>query len=175
MAHHPFSPDTFQQALDSTTGGHADLIPLLQTAQEAYGYVPVSAMEAISGATGVPISEIYGVVTFYTQFRLTPRGQYVVKVCNGTACHVNGSSRLEASLEEALGVRRGETDAEGLFTLESVNCVGCCSLAPVVMINDETHGSLNPRKVMALMKQLRKAATPQTASNSDPLQEVKRP
>ncbi len=157
MPHLPDSADSFQQALEATSGGHADLIPLLQTAQEAYGYVPVSAMEAISQVTGVPVAEIYGVVTFYTQFRLTPRGKFVVKVCNGTACHVNGSSRLEATMEEMLNVRRGQTDADGLFTLESVNCVGCCSLAPVVMVNDETYGSLNPRKVTALVKQLRKS------------------
>lgn len=159
MTHLHHSSDPFQEALDATKGGHADLIPLLQTAQEAYGYVPTSAMEAISAVTGVPVAEIYGVVTFYRQFRLTPQGKHVVKVCNGTACHVNGSSRLEATLEEVLNVRRGETDKEGLFTLESVNCVGCCSLAPVVMINEETYGSLTPRKVTALVKLMRKNET----------------
>lgn len=139
--------------------GPSDLIPLLQAAQEAHGFVPVESMKAISAKTGVPVAEIYGVVTFYRQFRLTPRGRYSVKVCNGTACHVNGSSRLEATLEEALGVRRDQTDADGLFTLESVNCVGCCSLAPVVMINDETYGSLTPRKLTSIIKNIRKSAS----------------
>lgn len=154
----PQSESRFSKVLSETRGLRADLIPLLQQAQEAFGYVPLSAMEAISSVTSISLAEIYGVVTFYKQFRLTPRGDYVVKVCNGTACHVNGSSQLEATLEEVLQVKRGETDAEGLFTLESVNCIGCCSLAPVVMVNEETYGSLTPRKLTALLKRIRKEA-----------------
>lgn len=150
--------NSFARSLWATTGKKGDLIPLLQSAQDAYGYVPESAMEAIAGLTGIPVSEIYGVVTFYTQFRLTPRGRYVIKICNGTACHVNGSSMLESTIEDALGIRRGETDKDLIFTLESVNCVGCCSLAPVVMVNDDTHGSLTPRKLTSLLKKLRKDA-----------------
>jgi NADH-quinone oxidoreductase subunit E len=146
----------FSQALWLTQGVGSDLIPLLQAAQETYGYVPDKAMEAISGVTEIPMAEIYGVVTFYKQFRLTPRGDMVIRVCNGTACHVNGSTMLETTIEDVLGIGRDETDAEGLFTLESVNCVGCCSLAPVIMVNDETYGSLSPRKLTALLKKLRK-------------------
>jgi NADH:ubiquinone oxidoreductase subunit E len=148
----------FARKLWRTEGRAGDLIPLLQAAQDSYGYVPQSAMEAIAGTTGIPMAEIYGVVTFYKQFRLTPRGKYVVKVCNGTACHVNGSGRLESTIEDNLGIRRGETDGELVFTLESVNCVGCCSLAPVVMVNDDTHGSLTSRKLTTLLKRLRKEA-----------------
>ncbi len=148
--------EKFEESLGGDHGA-ADVIPLLQSAQEAYGYVPVNSMEAISKVTGVPVAEIYGVVTFYRQFRLTPQGKHVVKVCNGTACHVNGSPLLESTIEEVLGIRRDQTDKEGIFSVESVNCVGCCSLAPVVMVNDETYGSLTPRKLTALLKQIRKA------------------
>jgi len=151
--------DRFARSLWVTDGGGGDLIPLLQAAQDSYGYVPEHAMEAIAGITGIPVSEIYGVVTFYTQFRLTPRGKYVIKVCNGTACHVNGSPMLEATIEDVLGIHRGETDEQRLFTLESVNCIGCCSLAPVIMINDETHGSLTSRKLTGLLKRLKKEAS----------------
>jgi NADH-quinone oxidoreductase subunit E len=150
------SSNSFAKSLWTTKGKKGDLIPLLQSAQDAYGYVPEAAMESIAGLTGIPVSEIYGVVTFYTQFRLTPRGEYVIKICNGTACHVNNSSMLESTIEDVLGIKRGETDKELLFTMESVNCVGCCSLAPVVMVNDDTYGSLTPRKMTALLKRLRK-------------------
>jgi len=152
--------DSFARALWTTAGRAGDLIPLLQAAQEAFGFVPESAMEQISGVTGIPVAEVYGVVTFYKQFRLTPRGKYMLKLCDGTACHVNGSVPLEQTVEDVLAIRRGETDKELLFTLEVVNCVGCCSLAPVLMVEDETHGSLTPRKVTALLKKLRQEAKP---------------
>ncbi|MBN1771770.1 MAG: NADH-quinone oxidoreductase subunit NuoE [Deltaproteobacteria bacterium] len=150
--------NSFARALWRTEGRQGDVIPLLQAAQEAYGYVPERAMEEIAGVTGVPVSEIYGIVTFYKQFRLTPRGRYVLKLCDGTACHVNGSQDLEVAIEDALKIKRGETDTELLFTLEVVNCVGCCSLAPVIMVNDETHGTLTPRKVTTLLKKTRTEA-----------------
>ncbi len=146
----------FAQALWLSQGVASDLIPLLQAAQEAYGYVPERVMEVISGVTEIPMADVYGVVTFYTQFRLTPRGDMVIKVCNGTACHVNGSTMLESTIEDVLGISRDQTDDDGLFTLESVNCVGCCSLAPVIMVNDETYGSLTPRKLTSLLKRLRR-------------------
>jgi NADH-quinone oxidoreductase subunit E len=149
---------SFARALWMTAGRAGDLIPLLQAAQDSYGYVPERAMESIAGLTGIPVAEVYGVVTFYKQFRLTPRGRYVIKICNGTACHVNNSRMLETTIENVLAIRRGETDRDLLFTLESVNCLGCCSLAPVVMINDETHGLLTARKLTALLKRLRQEA-----------------
>lgn len=149
---------SFARALWMTEGRQGDVIPLLQAAQEAYGYVPEHAMEEIAAVTGVPVSEIYGIVTFYKQFRLTPRGKYVLKLCDGTACHVNGSTDLEVAIEDSLKIKRGETDADRLFTLEVVNCVGCCSLAPVIMVNDETHGTLTPRKVTTLLKKIRTEA-----------------
>ncbi len=159
--------DSFARALWETGGESADLIPLLQSAQEAYGYVPIKAMEDVAHVTGVPVAEIFGVVTFYKQFRLTPTGDYIVKVCNGTACHVNGSSQLEATIEDVLDIRRGETDSDGLFTLESVNCIGCCSLAPVVMVNDETHGSLTAKKLTSLLKKFKREAVAKREETRD--------
>ncbi len=146
----------FAQALWLSEGAASDLIPLLQASQETYGYVSQRAMEVISGVTEIPMAEVYGVVTFYKQFRLSPVGEMVLKVCNGTACHVNGSTMLETTIEDVLKIGRDETDDDGLFTLESVNCVGCCSLAPVIMVNDETYGSLTPRKLTSLLKRLRR-------------------
>jgi NADH-quinone oxidoreductase subunit E len=150
--------NNFARALWTTEGRPRDLIPLLQAAQDTFGYVPERAMESIAGVTGIPVSEIYGVVTFYKQFRLTPRGKYMLKLCDGTACHVNGAQALEQTIEDALQNHRGQTDKDLLFTLEVVNCVGCCSLAPVLMVEDDTHGSLIPRKVTALLKKLRQEA-----------------
>lgn len=156
----------FAQALWLSEGVTSDLIPLLQAAQETYGYVPERAMEVIGGVTEIPMAEVYGVVTFYKQFRLSPRGDMVIKVCNGTACHVNGSTMLETTIEDVLGIARDETDGDRLFTLESVNCVGCCSLAPVIMVNDETYGSLTPRKLTSLLKRLRREGLSARAESS---------
>jgi len=150
--------NVFTRKLWTADGRPGDLIPLLQAAQDAFGYVPEHAMESIAGITGIPIAEVYGVVTFYKQFRLKPRGKFMLKLCDGTACHVNGSQGLEQTVEDALLIHRGDTDKDLLFTLEVVNCVGCCSLAPVVMVEDETHGTLSPRKLTALLKKLRQEA-----------------
>ena len=156
MDNKSFFTNAFAEALWRSEGTTGDLIPLLQAAQETFGYVSQSSMESIAGVTGIPMAEIYGVVTFYKQFRLTPRGDMVIKICNGTACHVNGSSMLESTIEDVLGIHRDETDEDGLFTLESVNCIGCCSLAPVVMVDDDTYGSLTARKLTTLLKKLKK-------------------
>jgi len=151
-------PEVFAAALRTCKGEEGDLIPLLQAAQEAYGYVSEEAMRQIHERTGIPRSRIYGVVTFYKQLRLKPCGKLICKVCNGTACHVNGSKEIEAKITEVLGVGRGDTTPDGLFTVESVNCLGCCSLAPVVMVNDDTFGGLTPVKTSSLLKRLQKEA-----------------
>jgi len=148
----------FEAALARTTGLPGDLIPLLQAAQEAYGYVPEAAMERVSEVLDVPLAEVYGVVTFYKQFRLSPRGRYLIRVCDGTACHVNDSMALIEAIEEVVGLKPGETDADLDFTMETVACLGCCSLAPVIVVNDETHGRLNPRKLRTILTRLKKQA-----------------
>ncbi len=131
------------------------LIPLLQSAQDSYGYVPEKVINYISEFAGLPAAEIYGVVTFYSQFRLKPLGKYIVKVCEGTACHVNGAKTIVDMLLNELGIGVGETSDDGMFSLLSVACLGCCSLAPVMMINEETFGSLTSDKVRKVLKKYR--------------------
>ena len=132
-----------------------NMIPLLQGAQEAFGYIPTEVFQKISTEVGLNLSEMYGVATFYAQFRLNPVGKYVIKVCHGTACHVQNANAVTDMLKEALKVQDGETTEDGLFTLESVACLGCCSLAPVMMIKDETYGKLDGSKAVKIIKNIR--------------------
>ncbi|NPV85637.1 MAG: NADH-quinone oxidoreductase subunit NuoE [Anaerolineae bacterium] len=132
------------------------LIPLLQAAQETYGYISESAIKHISAVSGVPESEIYGVITFYKQFRLRPLGKYLIRLCDGTACHVNNAKMLKAVVEDELGLSGSDTTEDGLFTLAPVACLGCCSLAPVVMINDMTYGRLTPQKLRTILRKYKK-------------------
>ncbi len=137
--------------------GHAGaLIPLLQSAQDTYGYVSERAIDYISHVTGVPPAEIYGVVTFYAQFRTKPLGEKVIKVCNGTACHVNGVKEIANTLTDELGINYEETTDDGKFSMVSVACLGCCSLAPVVMVSNETFGRLTPQKTRKLVRDLKR-------------------
>jgi len=138
-----FTPSAFASALWRYQGEKGALIPLLQAAQNQYSYIPESAVYRIAAVTGIPASEIYGVVTFYKQFKLTPPGKHIIRVCDGTACHVNGSMTIISVLKEILEIDVDETTNDGLFTLQPVACLGCCSLAPVMMIDEETYGRLN--------------------------------
>jgi len=131
------------------------LITILQKAQDIYGYLPVDVIYHIASETGNTPAKVMGVATFYTQFRLKPIGKYLIMLCQGTACHVNGSERIEASITEELGIKDGETTEDGLFTLKNVACLGCCSLSPVMMINEETYGSLTPDKTVKILRSLR--------------------
>ncbi len=131
------------------------LIPLLQATQRELGFIPREAFEYISKGTGIELSEMYGVATFYAQFRLTPVGKHIIKVCHGTACHVQEAGAITEALEDSLKVKDGETTEDGLFTLESVACLGCCSLAPVMMIGDETYGKLNRNQAVKVIKEIR--------------------
>jgi NADH:ubiquinone oxidoreductase subunit E len=134
--------------------GHAGaLIPLLQSAQNTYGYVSEKAIEHISFVTGIPAAEIYGVVTFYAQFRTKPLGKNVLKICNGTACHVNGAKSIYSAVQDELQITYEETTDDGNFSLLSVACLGCCSLAPVITINSETHGRLDAAKTRKVIRE----------------------
>ena len=133
-----------------------NVIPLLQKTQEIYGYLPVEAMEEIARVTGRSPAQINGIATFYAQFRFQPRGKHTLKVCHGTACHVNGADAMDIALKTELGVEPGETSEDGQFTLEKVACLGCCSLAPVVMIDQEVLGRLNWRKLLKTVGKLKK-------------------
>ncbi|HSH52917.1 MAG TPA: NADH-quinone oxidoreductase subunit NuoE [Bacteroidales bacterium] len=131
------------------------LIPILQGTQNIYGYLPKDVFFKISKVTGIDLSEMYGVATFYTQFRLHPVGKYIIKVCHGTACHVQNSTAISEALEDALGIKDGETTEDNLFTLESVACLGCCSLAPVMMIDGETFGKLTGNQAVKIVKEIK--------------------
>lgn len=131
------------------------LITILQKAQEIYGYLPKDVIYHIAEKTGNTPAEVMGVATFYSQFRLAPIGKYLIMACQGTACHVNGSERVSAAVSEYLGIESGETTEDGIFTLENVACLGCCSLAPVIMINGEAFGNLTPEKAVSILKNLR--------------------
>lgn len=136
-------------------GKKGNLIPLLQGAQDIYGYIPHSVFEKIAKETGLKLSDLYGVATFYAQFRLNPVGKYVIKVCHGTACHVQNANTITDSLKEALAIQEGETTEDGLFTLESVACLGCCSLAPVMMVGTEVFGKLTGKEAVRIIRDIR--------------------
>ncbi len=131
------------------------LITILQHAQEEYGYLPLSVLEYISHVTGVSTAQIYGVATFYTQFRLKPIGENLIMLCQGTACHVNGSGLIEEAIVEELGINPGETTEDNLFTLNNVACLGCCSLSPVMMINGETYGKLTAKETKKIIQDIK--------------------
>lgn len=129
------------------------LIPVLQKAQEEYGYLPEDILKEVALKLDLSLSQIYGVVTFYTQFHLEPRGENIIRVCTGTACHVRGASEVLSTLEEELGVKSGETTEDLKFTLETVACIGACGLAPVIMVNDNTHGRLTSETTREVIQQ----------------------
>ena len=131
------------------------LITILQQAQEIYGYLPTDVIYYIAEKTGSTPAKVMGVATFYTQFRLQPIGKYLVMLCQGTACHVNGSAKILKTVEDELKIKDGETTEDGLFTIKTVACLGCCSLSPVMMINEETYGSLTPQKAVSILNELK--------------------
>lgn len=133
-------------------GKKGSLIPILQEVQSLYNYLPKDVLEYVAEKTGVPISEIYGVVTFYSLFHLNPRGRNIIRVCQGTACHVRGGKLILQALEKELGIKAGHTTEDLRYTLETVACIGACGLAPVMQINDDTHGRLTPDKLPAILK-----------------------
>ncbi len=143
--------------LDELSKVKGSLITILQKTQDIYGYLPKDAIIYISERTGIAESEIMGVATFYTQFRLTPVGKYLIMLCQGTACHVNSSELILQTIKDELGIEDGETTDDGLFSLKCVACLGCCSLSPVMMINESTYGSLTPEKTKKILKELREA------------------
>lgn len=145
--------------LDEYAGVKGSLITILQKAQGIYGYLSEDCINHISEATGIAPAKIYGVATFYAQFRLKPVGKYIIMLCQGTACHVNGSETIADTVEEYLGIKDGETTEDNLFTINKVACLGCCSLAPVMMIRsnegDETYGSLTKQSVIAALEEIK--------------------
>ena len=131
------------------------LITILQKTQEIYGYIPIDAVYHIAEQTGSTPAKVLGVATFYSQFRFQAVGKYLIMLCKGTACYVNGADRIYDAVREELGIGDNETTADGLFSLSLVSCLGCCSLAPVMMINEDTYGSLTPDKVKKILREIR--------------------
>ena len=129
-------------------------IPLLQAVQNEFRYIPEEAIEQIAAQTEMTETQLYGVATFYSQFRLEPVGENIIKVCHGTACHVAGAEGITEALETRLGIKDGETTPDGKYTLSSVACLGCCSLAPVVAVNDTIYGGLDRRRAAELIDDL---------------------
>jgi len=144
--------ESFEQILQGSSGSQAELIPILQKLQAAYGYLPKDVIARLSERTGLFVSQIMGVVSFYSQFRLEPVGKHVVKICFGTACHVIGAENIADAICRELGITLGGTTDDRMFTVESVACIGCCSLAPVITINKETHGRLTPETARQVIR-----------------------
>jgi NADH-quinone oxidoreductase subunit E len=143
-------PDVKEQLdkiLSQYDGESADLIPILQAAQGRFGYLPKEVMQGIAKFLRLPESTVYGVSTFYAQFKLTPTGKRIVRVCRGTACHVRGGARILREVERRLGIKSGETTDDMEYTLETVACIGACALAPNIVIDSGTYGRMTVKKV----------------------------
>jgi len=130
---------------------HSALLSILQNIQQKEGYLSPEIIKEVAEKINLPLSKVYGVATFYSQFRLKPRGKNIIRVCLGTACHVRGGKRILETIENELGIKDGETTPDGRFTLESVACIGACGLAPVMMINNDTYGRLTPDKISGVL------------------------
>ena len=127
------------------------LIPVMQKAQELFGYLSLETMELISERLDVPVAEIYGVATFYALFSLKPKGEYVISVCTGTACYVKGAQLVLDEVKKQLGIESGETTADGKFSIQDTRCLGCCGLAPVMVINNDVYGRLEPADIADIL------------------------
>ncbi|NLI58168.1 MAG: NADH-quinone oxidoreductase subunit NuoE [Clostridium sp.] len=144
--------EKLQEIIEKYKDTKGALVPVLHEAQELYGYLPIEVQKKISEGLGVSLSEIYGVVTFYTQFSLNPKGKYKVNICMGTACYVKGAGQILDKFKEHLGIDVGECTEDGLFSLEACRCIGACGLAPVITINDDVYGRLVPEDVEGIIK-----------------------
>ncbi len=160
-------PHGFGRMLWRHRGEPGMLIPLLQAAQDSYGFIPPFAIDQIAEVTGIPPAEICGVITFYRQFRLKPVGRHLIRVCEGTACHVVGARMIAQTVSDELRISPEDTTDDGLFTFTVVACLGCCSLAPVLMIDDQTYGRMTPQKVRSLLRRFRRESAPTPARVSE--------
>ena len=144
--------DQVIEILASYKGEKGDLIPVLQQVQQEFGYLPEQAMRQIAEFVGLPESTVFGVATFYAQFKLVPTGRNIVRVCRGTACHVRGGARILKEVEKRLGIKPGESTSDLEYALETVACIGACALAPTMVMNNDTHGEMTTRKVDEIFK-----------------------
>lgn len=153
----PVDLDLIKGVVDEYRHQAGSLITVLQETQSIYGYLPLRALLAIAHELKLKPSKVYGAATFYTQFRLKPVGKHLILLCQGTACHVNGADRIATALCEELKIDIGGTTADNLFTLDTAACLGCCSLAPVMMIDGQAYGPLTPEKARAVIKKISNA------------------
>ncbi|MBN1933990.1 MAG: NADH-quinone oxidoreductase subunit NuoE [Anaerolineae bacterium] len=139
------------QVLENYADQRGAVIPVLQKAQEIYGWLPKEVLQIVAKGMGVPLSQVYGVVTFYSQFYLERRGRHIIRQCDGTACHVRGAAGIVEAVENRLGIKAGETTPDYRYTFEVVYCLGSCGLAPVAMIDDQVVGHLIPAKMIEII------------------------
>ena len=147
--------DKLLEVIEKNKSVRGSLIQTMHEAQEIFGYLPIEVQKFISEHTGVPLSEIYGVATFYTQFTLKPKGKYKISVCLGTACYVKGSDKVLDEIKKQLGVETGECTEDGLFSVDACRCIGACGLAPVYTINDDVYGRSTPEEVAGILAKYR--------------------
>ncbi|MBP5275574.1 MAG: NAD(P)H-dependent oxidoreductase subunit E [Lachnospiraceae bacterium] len=145
--------EALKKVIAENKGQKGALMPVMQQAQDIYGYLPIEVQTMIADGMNIPLEKVYGVSTFYSQFALNPKGKYQISVCLGTACYVKGSGDVYAKIEEILGIKGGECTPDGKFSLDACRCVGACGLAPVMMVNDEVFGRLKPDDVKGILEQ----------------------
>ena len=151
----PEQEQQLREVIASYRDTQGALMPVLQKAQDIYGYLPIEVQTIIAEELGLSLEQVYQVVTFYSQFALNPTGKYRIAVCLGTACYVKGSQNILDELEKQLGIKAGGSTPDGLFTLEATRCLGCCGLAPVMMVNDEVYGRLTVKDVRDILAKYR--------------------
>ncbi|NLL73467.1 MAG: NAD(P)H-dependent oxidoreductase subunit E [Clostridiales bacterium] len=139
------------KVINQHKGDHGALMPILQEAQAIYGYLPIEVQTIISNEMNIPLEKIYGIVTFYSQFSLSPKGKYTISVCLGTACYVRGAGDIVNKLEDILKISDGECTEDGKFSLESCRCIGACGLAPVLTVNDDVYGKITADDVEGIL------------------------
>ncbi|MCQ2517191.1 MAG: NAD(P)H-dependent oxidoreductase subunit E [Lachnospiraceae bacterium] len=144
--------EALKKVIAENKGEKGALMPIMQKAQDIYGYLPIEVQTMIADGMGIPLEKVYGVATFYSQFALNPKGEYQISVCLGTACYVKGSGDVYAKIEEILGIKGGECTSDRKFSLDACRCVGACGLAPVMTINGEVYGKITPGEVKGILE-----------------------
>ncbi|HAV43158.1 TPA: NADH-quinone oxidoreductase subunit NuoE [bacterium] len=147
--------DKLDEILSKYKDTKGALIPILQEVQEGFGYLPKDVMVRIAKDLKIPVSRVYGVATFYAQFYLAPYGKYTIRVCRGTACHIQGAKKVLSAIKNITGLEEGETSQDLRFTLETVSCLGACALAPIMMINKDYFGKMTPQKAATILRRYR--------------------
>jgi NADH-quinone oxidoreductase subunit E len=151
---HNFNMEKIIKIIDDMNEKNEGLIPILQKLQDELGYLPINVLKVISEKVHLPYRQVFGVTTFYSQFRLKPQGKNLIQLCDGTACHVRGSKRNIRAIEKRLGIKEGETTEDMKFTFQVVYCLGSCALSPTAMINKKVIGKLTPSKILKIIDEL---------------------